>query len=86
MSRGGVYLCEDIVGVHNLFHDYIMGLARNLHAWEYPDRSQPRTIPSALQRAVASIHLYPYMVVIERSAEPPSEFIAARHGTEWAPF
>ncbi|MDQ6804975.1 MAG: class I SAM-dependent methyltransferase [Actinomycetota bacterium] len=86
MSRGGVYLCEDVVGVRNVFHDYIAGLARNLHAWNNPDRMQSRTVPSALQRMVASIHLYPYMVVIERSADPPQEFFAPRRGTEWQPF
>ncbi len=40
MSGGGVYLCEDVVGVRNVFHDYIAGLARNLHAWDSPDRLQ----------------------------------------------
>lgn len=86
LSPGGVYICEDIGGVRNPFHGYLDGLSRNLDAWNAPNSLEPRTIPTEFQRMIASIHRYPYIVVIERSANPPEEFIAERHGTEWPPF
>jgi hypothetical protein len=86
MSPGGVYICEDIFGVRNEFHDYLAGFARNLNAWNAPDPRESRTIPGELQRMIASIHHYPYLVVIERSAQAPEELSCPRHGTEWVPF
>lgn len=86
LSRGGVYICEDIAGVHNPIHDYLAGLYRNLDAWNAPDRLQSRTIPNGFQQAVASIHRYPYLLVIERTEKPPREFVCPRYGTEWQPF
>jgi Methyltransferase domain len=86
LSRGGVYVCEDVAGVHNPFHAYLAGLTRNLDAWNAPDRLESRTVPTEFQRAIASIHRYPYLVVIERAADPPEEFACPRRGTEWQPF
>jgi hypothetical protein len=86
LRPGGVYICEDIAGVHNPLHDYLAGLTRNLDAWQAPDRLQSRTVPTGFQRLVASIHRYPYLLVIERTGEPPEEFSCPRHGTEWQPF
>ena len=82
----GVYICEDVAGVNNLFHDYLAGLARNLDAWHAPEPRESRTIPSRFQMMIASIHRYPYLVVIERVADPPHEFNSMRRGTEWVPF
>lgn len=86
LSPGGVYICEDVAGVHNPFHDYLAGLSRNLDTWNAPQARDSRTIPSAFQKMVASIHRYPYLVVIERAADPPDEFVSPRLGTEWVPF
>jgi hypothetical protein len=86
LSRGGVYICEDIAGVHNEIHEYIAGLTRNLDAWNAPDRLASATVPTPFQRAVASVHRYPYLLVIERAADPPETFDCPRHGTEWQPF
>lgn len=81
VSAGGVYLCEDIGGLHNRFHAYIAGLSRNLH---YPVRSGER--PSGFQQIVHSVHLYPFMAVIEKRREPMARMEAPRHGTVWEPF
>ena len=86
ISPGGVYVCEDVAGVNNPFHEYLAGLTRNLDAWNAPDPRESRTIPSSFQTMVASIHRYPYLVVIERAADPPREFVSPRRGTEWVPF
>ncbi|MHB8692123.1 MAG: class I SAM-dependent methyltransferase [Solirubrobacteraceae bacterium] len=86
LTPGGVYICEDVAGVNNPFHDYLAGLSRNLDAWNAPDPRESRTIPSTFQTMIASIHRYPYMVVIERSADPPDDFVSPRRGTEWVPF
>jgi hypothetical protein len=73
---GGVYLCEDVHGTDNPFHGYVNGLARNLHSWE-------RFPTTEFQRLVGSVHVYPYVTVIEKPDEPLLEFRAQRHGTEW---
>jgi hypothetical protein len=86
LAPGGVYICEDIAGVHNPLHEYLAGLERNLDAWEAPDRSQSRTLPTNFQRLIGSIHRYPYLLVIERTSEEPGEFVCPRRGTEWQPF
>jgi hypothetical protein len=78
LSPGGVYACEDIHGADNGFGAYIGAIGQRLHALNGP---------TAFQEAVAAIHLYPYMVVIERSREPkPGWLTCERRGTEWQPF
>jgi hypothetical protein len=86
LSPGGVYICEDVAGVNNPFEDYVAGLCRNLNRWDAPDPRASRTIPGPFQKLVASVHRYPYLVVIERAADPPQEFVSPRRGTEWVPF
>lgn len=79
VSPGGVYLCEDAHDVHNGFASYIHGLTKNLNEMT-GDR------PSVLQQWVQSIHLYPYVTVIEKSLTALERFDAPRHGTEWQPW
>ncbi len=86
LSPGGVYVCEDIFGATNEVHSYVHGLARNLHTWDIPDYTIARAIPSELQRMIASVHVYPFMVVVERATYPRAELTAPRRGTEWEPF
>jgi 23S rRNA U2552 (ribose-2'-O)-methylase RlmE/FtsJ len=78
MRPGGVFICEDVHGLHNAFHAYVAGLGTHLHALEGE--------PTPLQRAVDSIHIYPSVVVIERPEHPVQPFEAPRHGTLWQPF
>lgn len=89
---GGVYVCEDVHGVSNDFASYVYGLSRHLNATtdfkankEDPER---RSVCKAddFQRHVHSVHLYPYVVAIERHETPMEELVAPKHGTQWQPF
>lgn len=91
IAPGGVYLCEDIHGASNDFAAYVYGLASELNAMD----SQPATETpikqvvvksEAFQSAVHSVHLYPYVTVVEKNARAANELIAPKHGTEWQPF
>lgn len=82
---GGVYLCEDIHGPSNEFHDYVDGLSRQLHSMGTGDTPHDRR-PTELQRIVQSVHLYPFVAVIELRQVPLQALTAPKHGTEWEPF
>ena len=89
LRPGGVYLCEDVYTVFNPFHDYLSGVTHLLNAWDLkPGVSRPHEgiLPNPFQRAVHSVHLYPYAVVVEKREVPASEFVAPRHGTQWQPW
>lgn len=77
IEPGGVYLCEDVLGTTNAFHNYICGLSRNLNAAELATTN--------LQRTVGSVHLYPFVTVIERPDTPILSLHVQRRGTEWIP-
>ena len=90
LRPGGVYICEDVHGNDNAFLGYVHGLSRELFGYDLildeasPDRvlSSPAT---PFQSAIHSVHVYPYLVVIERRDRPLDELVAAKHGTEWPP-
>lgn len=91
LRPAGVYLCEDIDQAFNEFAAYVYGLAQGLNATQYEfnvidheRRSVSKATP--LQSAIAAIHLYPYLAVIERTPSPVSEFVAPKHGSQWEPF
>jgi hypothetical protein len=89
LRPGGVYICEDIHGSRNPFLAYAYGLSRELFEWtvtidrENPERalSSPAT---AFQSAIHSVHLYPFVAVVERLRSPQAEFVCSKHGTERA--
>lgn len=85
LQPGGVYVCEDVHGEFNPFHSYVHGLSRHLHSY-VPGRTPFSAVPSALQRSIRSVHLYPFMVVIEKAETPIGEFVAPKHGTQWQPY
>lgn len=88
LRPNGVYLCEDVHGISNDYTAYIYGLIDNLNfspSRELPD-GQLVVIPNGLQRAVHSIHSYPFVTVIERSDGSLNELVAPKHGTQWQPF
>jgi len=73
----------------------VHGLVQNLSAidWERDfeysfDDNERRQVCKAtpLQSAVASVHFYTLLTVIDRAARPVSEFVAPKHGTLWQPF
>ena len=82
LRPGGVYICEDIHGVTNPFTRFIDGLARNLDVWRPLHVSDDDALvePGALQRAVAAVHHYPFMVVIERTTRPVQSFSSEKRG------
>lgn len=82
IAPGGVYLCEDIHGEAHHFHDYLDSLSRGLHHTG-PDF---RFSSNALQRSIDSIHIYPFVTVVEKRATPLSVLEAPKHGTQWQPF
>lgn len=77
---GGVYLCEDVFGLHHQMVSFASGLVSELN------RTTGGGILSAFQKCVYSIHLYPYLLVVEKQASTPARFRAPRFGTEWQPF
>lgn len=87
LNPGGVYLCEDVHNSGNRFAQYVSGFAANLNAsdldWQENKISSPAT---PFQSTIHSVHLYPYVVVIEKTTSPLKEFVGPRHGTEWQPF
>lgn len=91
LRPGGVYLCEDIHGIWNPFHLYVCGLARHLHASRTetnPDNPERRIVvhASPLQTAIHSVHIYPFVTVIERTEHAVAELVSPKRGTQWQPF
>lgn len=86
LRPGGVYLCEDINGVHNGFADFAFGLASQFNAFHHRSSDTLSATPTAFQRSVHSVHVYPWVLVIEKHQVAPSIFSAPKHGTEWQPF
>jgi len=92
LRSGGVYLCEDVHGVFNRFASYVHRLAHDLNSVDQhvnnPEDDERRIVAptTALQSAVSSIHLYPFVTVVERTDAPVPELVAPKHGTEWQPY
>lgn len=91
LRPGGVYLCEDIHGAFNPFASYMHGFAHKLN--EFALEASPQDMDRRLacrttpfQSAVASVHQYPFVTVVERNAAPVTELIAPKHGTQWQSF
>lgn len=95
LRPAGIYLCEDVTTSLNQFAAYVCGFAQNINSLDWERDFQPnydqnerrqvcKTTP--FQSAVASVHLYPFLTVIERTLKPVSELVAPKHGTEWEPF
>lgn len=89
---GGVYLCEDIVERGNAFAAFVSGLADSLNNMEgvVSDSVNPErrlAVPTnGIQAAIHSVHLYPYVVVIEKRDARLAELVAPKHGSQWEPF
>lgn len=81
---GGVYVCEDVHGLANPFLDYVHNMSRSLHTW----RGGSLVLgdqPTEFQQSVDSVHLYPFVVVIEKRADRLERLVAERHGSDWLP-
>jgi hypothetical protein len=85
LRPGGVYLCEDVHGIHNRFPSYVYGLVKNLNTMQV-DSLDSGMHATEFQAWIHSVHFYPYVVVIEKAERPVQKFIAPKRGTEWQPF
>ncbi len=81
LQPGGVYICEDIIGNSNDFSSYLGGLVASLNSGV----STLESLASGFQKAVYSIHCYPFITVVERTDHEVGSFLSQRHGTEWQP-
>ena len=68
MRPGGVYVCEDVRGDRNTFALYVNAFSNNLHI-SVPNKIEHGAIPTPLQKAIGSVHTYPFVVVIEKQDE-----------------
>jgi Methyltransferase domain len=81
LKPGGVYLCEDIHGISNGFAGYVSGFLRQINHWGGSERLEVAT--NSLQKYISSAHIYPYVVVLERSRTPIEKLHARRAGSDW---
>src|SRR5262249_37051761 len=86
IAPGGVYLCEDIHGVVNRFAAYVQGLASGLNSVSDREMTDvPKSVWTAtnFQAAISSIHLYPFVAVIEKREQSLDRLISLKRGTQW---
>src|ERR1700729_915679 len=88
---GGIYICEDIHGIHNRFSAYVHGIADHLNAADWlPNYDRPeeklagRATP--FQSAIKSLHIYPFVIVIELADRPTARLATRARGTQWIPL
>ena len=92
LRPSGVYFCEDVTGTFNKFASYVHGLGHKLNDYSlfraFPDDDDRRLVCGCtpFQSSVGSIHLYPFVTVVERNSSKVTEFRAPKHGTQWQPF
>ena len=93
LRPGGVYCCEDIHGYpDNDFADYLFAFSKELNdhrgSLENVRNNDRRAVKDTTkkQAEINSVHLYPYLAIIEKNAAPIKEFIAPKRGSEWQPF
>lgn len=88
---GGVYLCEDVLGDSNEFAAFAQGLAAGLNSATTPvpmpdGMDGAAFAASGFQGAIGSVHLYPWVVVVEKRDHPCTTFVSLKHGSNWQPF
>jgi len=90
ISSGGDYLCEDIHGDNNEFAAYLQGLANGLNfatAAEFPQHTADFALTTTgLQKTIHSIHLYPFVAVIEKRERNLDLLTSRKQGTQWPQY
>ncbi len=81
LRPGGVYICEDVHGIGNRFAAFAHALADELNAFAPVIEPVLVSRPTGFQAAVNSVHLYPFVVVIEKRDFTLTSFSAPRQGT-----
>jgi hypothetical protein len=84
LRPGGVYICEDVEGMTNPFLAYVAGLVGRLNAAQSATSKPVAT--TAFQQAIAGVHFYPYVVVIEKRSGRLPYLESVKRGSEWQPF
>jgi hypothetical protein len=85
LANGGVYVCEDIHGIHNKFAEFASGLVSELN--RQGCKAKDSVFPaSPFQAHCHSVHFYPFVTVIERCAQVQPRLFCLKKGTEWQPF
>jgi hypothetical protein len=91
LRAGGVYICEDIHDILNPFATFLNGFSHHLNSIQggqnNPDNPDRRIVcrTSPMQSSISSIHLYPYVAVVERNVHRLDELVAPMRGTQWEP-
>jgi hypothetical protein len=92
LRPGGVYFCEDVCGAFNQFASYVHGLGHKLNdnslSKDFSDDNERRIVCDCtpVQSVVGSIHVYPFVCVLEKNTSKITELVAPKHGTQWQPF
>lgn len=86
LRPGGVYICEDIAGPGNPFSSFAYSLADELNQFARTSDSELASTPTPFQTTIHSIHLYPFVLVIEKRTTLFTRFSAPKRGTDWQPF
>lgn len=91
LNPGGVFICEDVHFESNPFAAYVSGLVDRLHTY-HPSpvdgdyKHGVESLATDMQSMIASVHVYPYMVIIEKRTAALSKLQAPRHGSEWQAY
>jgi len=72
--------------VGNRFAKFAHSLADELNSFAPAKQQLLASAPTPFQAAVKSVHLYPFVVVIEKSDDMVTSLSAPKHGTQWQPF
>lgn len=86
LRPGGIYICEDVHGFGNEFALFAHALANELNAVDWVLQQELASTPAPFQAAIHSVHMYPFMVVVEKRDAIVTSFSAPKHGTQWQPF
>lgn len=86
LRPGGVYICEDVHEIGNPFAAFAHSLADGLNAFAFTPRQDLTSTTTQFQAAIDSVHLYPYVVVIEKRASAMESLSAPKRGSQWQPF
>lgn len=91
LNPGGVFVCEDVHCEFNPFTIYVAGLQDRLHAYspnpmEGDYKYGVESVSVNVQSMIESIHVYPYLVVIEKRKAALPKLQAPRHGSEWQAY
>ena len=89
LTPGGVYICEDVhARSQHLdgFAAFAHAFAGELNAFTPKPPAKAASTASPFQSAIDSVHLYPFVVVIEKGTTTFEAFSAPRHGTQWPAY